>query len=107
MIETESLNKTPQEIDKMYHVLSQSIRNYMSRILEDNKATEENPIPCRIILEQNACGISFLELPHIVSIFQDSEGIIWCNTNWYSEPVDFSELSTDCQMDIVREIVFI
>lgn len=104
-IEEKSLNKTPQEIEEMYEILVQSIRNYISRILADNKATEENPFECNVELDYNAVGLSSLEMPHVISLFEDKEGILWCNTDWSDSPVDFSELYLENQMTVVKWIL--
>ena len=100
-----SLNKTPDEISDMYDILRNAIRNCVSRILEGNKATEDNPLECDASLDFGACGLSDLELPCVKSIFMDDdgEGMIWCNTDW-SDEVDFDEFTTDDQMAILRSI---
>ena len=105
-METNSLNKTPQELKEMYQTLRDAIRNYVSRILEDRKATEDNPLEIDASLEFNAIGLSTLDMPHVFSIFQDTDGsgMIWCNTDWSDESCDFDELYLDDQIDIVNEI---
>lgn len=102
-----SLNKTPEEISDMYDILRNAIRNYVSRVLEDNKVTESNPFEVDTSLDYGACGLSDLELQHVESIFReedDEEGMIWCNVEWTDEPVDFDEFTTDDQMAILRSI---
>lgn len=102
----ETLNRTPKEIEEMYCTLRESIRNYISRFLEDNHATDANPYDCGISLDFGACGLSDLEKPLIESIFKDDDGsgMIWCNVDWNPEPIDFDSLYTDDQMDIVRNL---
>ncbi len=46
-----------------------------------------------IIGEDDAVGLSTLEMPHITSGFQDGEGIIWFRIYGYSEPVEFDTLT--------------
>ena len=108
-METDSLNKTPEEITKMYDTLRDSIRNYISRVLADNNATKDNPLEINAALEFGAMGLSTLEMPHVESIFQDDDGsgMIWMNTDWNSEPVDFDELYVDDQIDIVRKLKYL
>ena len=105
-METNSLNKTPEEINAMYTTLRDSIRNYVSRVLEDNKATADNPLKINAALEFGAIGLSTLEMPTVYNIFQDNDGsgMIWCNTDWSDRSVDFDQLYIDDQMDIVNEL---
>ena len=105
-METNSLNKTPQELREMYQTLRDAVRNYVSRVLEDRKATENNPLEINASLEFNAIGLSTLDMPHVFSIFQDTDGsgMIWCNTDWSDEYVDFDQLYTEDQLDIVKNI---
>ena len=98
----EGLSKSPEEIERMYGVLKESIRNYISRVLAENAATDDNPLECGISLEFGACGLSSLEMPCIDSMFMDDEEIIWCNTDWSDNPVELDELQIDDQMYIVR-----
>lgn len=46
-----------------------------------------------IIGEDDAVGLSTLEMPHVTSGFQDGEGIIWFRIYGYSEPVEFDTLT--------------
>lgn len=105
-METNSLNKTPQELREMYQTLRDAVRNYVSRILEDHKATKDNPLEIYAALEFNSMGLSTLEMPNVISMFQDTDGsgMIWCNTDWHDEPCDFDDLYLDDQIDIVNEI---
>lgn len=101
----EELSKNPKEMERMYDVLKESISNYISRVLADNAATEDNPLECYISLEFGACGLSSLEMPCIESIFMDDEGIIWCKIDNNEGYIELDELYLDDQMDIVRYIL--
>lgn len=105
-MKAETLNRNRDEITGMYDSLRDSIRNYVSRVLADNNATEDNPLEINTALEFGAMGLSTLEMPHVESIFQDDDGsgMIWMNTDWNGEPVDFDELYIDDQIDIVMNL---
>lgn len=101
----EGLIKSPEEINKMYSDLKESIRNFISRVLADNAATEDNPLACYICLEFGACGLSGLLMPCIESIFKDDEGFIWCKKGNNEDYIELDELYLDDQMDIVKNII--
>lgn len=101
----EGLINSPEEMKRMYSVLKESIYSYISKVLADNAATEENPLECYISLEFGACGLSRLEMPCIESIFIDDEGIIWCKIDNNEGYTELDELYLDDQMDIVKNII--
>jgi hypothetical protein len=67
---------------------------------------EEKPMACNIIIgEEQAMGISSLQMPTVTSAFQlPSEGIIYFNIEGYKEPVEFDDLSTYDLNKILKEL---
>lgn len=55
----EGLSKSPEEMKRMYSALKESIYNYISRVLADNAATEDNPLECGICNEHDVQRSSF------------------------------------------------
>ena len=102
----DTLNNTADKIIEMYDMLRNAIRNYVFRVLEDNNASEDNPLECNVFLEYNACGLLGLEMLCVESLFQDDDGsgMIWCNVDWSDEPVDFDSLYTEDQMNVVSNL---
>ena len=99
----ETLNKTPQEIDSMYYALKDSIRHYISRVLADNSATEDNPLECEIALTFNGYGLTN-DFPQVTSIFEDNEGIIWVKEDINNDYIELDDMYLDNQMAIVYEL---
>ena len=102
----DSLNKTPDEIRQMHDTLRNSIRNYVSRVLEASNATEDTPLDCGATLDFGSQGLSILEMPIVESLFKDDDGsgMIWCNVDWTDEPVDFDSLYTEDQMNVISNL---
>lgn len=70
----------------------EQLRHKLSAILMDTD--EQHPIECNITIgEEEAMGISSLELPTIISAFQlPSEGIIYFNIEGLKEPIEFDDI---------------
>lgn len=76
------------------------IRHCLSALLIN---TDENhPLECDIVIgEGKAQGLSTLEMPHIISMFQlPSEGIIYFNIEGSKEPIEFDSLSKNDLLNI-------
>lgn len=96
-------NKGIEEIEEMYDVLRESVRHYLSRCLMDT--SEENRKEVYIPLEHGAVGLSTLEMPTIVSIWQHpSEGIICVRYEFSDEDIDLDDLSMEDIIQIARDI---
>lgn len=82
----------------------EQIRHKISAILMDT--CEEKPMACNITIgEEQAMGISSLQMPTVTSAFQlPSEGIIYFNIEGYKEPVEFDDLSTYDLNKILKEL---
>lgn len=78
--------------DNPESTVKEDIRNQISAYLMH---TSESKVMFMdvIIGEDDAVGLSTLEMPHITSGFQDGEGIIWFRIYGYSEPVEFDTLT--------------
>ena len=69
-------------------------RQRISCICGGEEATEESPIDCTnqstilVLGEDEAMGISTLQMPHVTSVFQDYEGIVWVNIEGSDEPME-------------------
>ena len=74
----------------------ESLRHRISAILmdtaEDNPFVFIFPVP---IGEHKLVGMSTLELPCVVTAFQDSEARIWFNIHGYDEPMNFDDMDTE------------
>lgn len=70
----------------------EELRHKLSLLLMDTNIT--NPVNCDIIIgEEEAIGLSSLEMPRIVSIFQEpSEGIIWFQIEGIDELKEFDDI---------------
>lgn len=70
----------------------EELRHKLSLLLMDTNAT--NPVNCDIIIgEEEAIGLSSLEMNRIVSIFQElSEGIIWFQIEGIDELKEFDDM---------------
>ena len=82
----------------------EEIRHKLSALLMDT--CEEKPIHCNIpIGEDEAMGLSSLELPVVTSIFQQpSEGIIWFKIEDYVEPIEFDDMNT-LDLEIILNVL--
>lgn len=82
----------------------ETIRKKLSVILIDT--SEENQLKCNIqIGEKEAVGISTLELPTIISIFQQpEEGIIWFEIEGYENYLEFDEIP---KYDLINVLKFL
>ena len=93
----EPSNATPyhcHECDKFFgkeDTEREDIRHKISAILMDTD--EQHPKKCDIVIEdEEACGLSTLQMPHIDECFQEpSEGIIWFHFEGHYKNIDTSE----------------
>ena len=76
-------------------------RQRISCICSGEEATEENPIDCTsesswgiLIGEDEAFGLSTLQMPHVTSVFQDDEGRVWVTVMGCDELVEADMLDT-------------
>lgn len=72
--------------------VKEDIRHQISAYLMHTSESKAMPLDV-IIGEDDAVGLSTLEMPHVTSGFQDGEGIIWFRIYGYSEPVEFDTLT--------------
>lgn len=90
-----------EEFYPMEYFLRSMIRQYISRNLIDK--TEDNPLDCDIVVEnQETFGLSSLEMPRIVKMWQDEQGIIWCQEQGIDEPAELDFYSPYELMSIIE-----
>lgn len=82
----------------------EDLRHKLSAILMDT--SEANPMKCNITIgEEEAQGLSSLELPTVIDAFQQpSEGIIWFTLEGYTEPIEFDDMNTKDLEIILTEL---
>lgn len=82
----------------------EQLRRKLSAILMDT--SEESPMKCEIIIgESEACGLSTLEMPTVVSVFQmPTEGIIYFQIEGMDEPMEFDDIPTQDLCTILNEL---
>lgn len=69
-------------------------RHLLSCFFSENNATESNPMKIDALIGENdAIGLSSLELPRVVSGFEFEDGTIWFNIEGMDEPVDFDDMN--------------
>lgn len=70
----------------------EQLRHKLSAILMDT--CEEKPMHCNIVIgEEQAMGLSSLQMPIVTGAFQiPSEGIIYFNIQGFNEPVEFDDM---------------
>ena len=98
-------NKPYEEILGITRYLQECIRQYFQRMLVDT--SEESPVECDIIVDTaDSQGISDLQKPHVIGMYQDpTQGIIYLQfegdeEHWY----ELEYFALDCQLDIIRAI---
>jgi len=98
-----SNNRSIEEIREMYDTLVESIRHNVSlKLMDTNK---ENPLKVYIPLEHGAMGLSTLQMPTIVKLWQHpTEGLIsFCYEDDPHE-IDFDFLSIEDRVQIVNHL---
>lgn len=85
-------------------IVREDLRHHLSRIL--HKTDEQHPLPCGArIGEGEACGLSTLELPEVISCFQQNDGTIWVNIYGCEEPQDIDDLPTEDIRTILNGLI--
>lgn len=84
------------------------LRQKISAICSAVYATEEHPIDCsgfdtelHVDLYEVAQGLSEMMKPQLLSVFQDSEGIVWITTDFSDEPIELDDILTDSIKEIL------
>lgn len=92
-----------ERIFDLEDVCYEDLRHKISAYLMDT--TEEEPLEFNCIVGRDeAFGLSELELPEVISAFQDEEGIIWFNIYGCEEPMCIDNMSENDLRDILKEI---
>lgn len=96
-------NRNANEIETLFSILQESIRHNISLKVMDTD--EDNPIETSIILEScEGCGISSLEKPQVIKVYQDYEAIVWVEFYGSEEATPFDDLSIENQIEIIKEL---
>lgn len=86
------------------------LRQKVSSICFAFEATEEHPIDCTRSeyselhiegFDEQAQGLSEAEKPQVLTIFQDTEGIVWFTSDFTEEPVELDSILTNSIQDIL------
>ena len=84
------------------------LRQKIGCVCSGEEATEEKPIDCAkdgallTIGDDGAQGLSELDKPRVMGVFQDSEGIVWVNIEGIDEPQEVDMLSTSDLQNILN-----
>lgn len=105
-----SQNRSVEDINRLYKdicastdLLRECIRHFLSRNLMDYN--ENNKLKTSIILDVYEQGLSELEKPEVVTIWQqESEGIIWFEIYGCIEPMELDDIDLKEQVQIVNEL---
>ena len=88
-----------RKIEEMYDSLKAAIKDYLSKIIADNNATEDNPLKCDVDLTFGNYGL-VCNMPKVTSLFEDKD-TIWIKEDLSEDPIDLDEVYLDDQMNIV------
>ena len=81
----------------------EDIRHELSALVMDTD--EEHPVQCEVTIgEDEAQGLSSLELPLVVGVFQDCYAQIWVNIYGMDEPMEFDDLPLNDVKNILDEV---
>ena len=81
----------------------EDIRHELSALIMDT--TEENPLQCEVIIgEDEAQGLSTLQMPLVVGVFQDCYACIWVIIEGAEEPTNFDDLTLGDVKSILKEV---
>jgi hypothetical protein len=98
-MENLTLNKNVTDINNMMTILRESVRHFISKMLM------ETTMNCNLILgEDEAQGLSTLQMPTINKIFEDNEGIIWLQFEGTQEPTELDEFPIETQIEIINKL---
>jgi hypothetical protein len=89
----------------MKNLSIEQIRRKISALLMDTN--EQNPMECHYVVgDAYSCGLSTLEMPTIISMFQEpSEGIIWFQFEGEQEPREFDDLVRSDLNELMEQLV--
>lgn len=95
-------NKSIQQIKEEYRNLFECVRHLLSRILMDTD--RDHPIECDIPIEPAyAFGLSTLEMPSVISVYQEpTEGTIWVRFRGTEDYSILEELPLDEQIQLAE-----
>ncbi len=66
---------------------------------------ENNYLPCNVLLEEEVCGLSTLQTPKCIGVFQEpKEGIIWFILEYCEDPIEFDDMFIGDLINIYNSI---
>ena len=81
----------------------EDVRHELSALIMDT--TEEEPFPCEVTIgEDEAQGLSTLQMPLVVGVFQDCYACIWVYIEGAEEPTNFDDLTLNDVKSILKEV---
>jgi hypothetical protein len=81
----------------------EDVRHELSALIMDT--TEEEPFSCEVTIgEDEAQGLSTLQMPLVVGVFQDCYACIWVNIEGAEEPTNFDDLTLGDVKSILKEV---
>ena len=81
----------------------ESVRHELADLVKDTDG--QHPLHCEITIgEDEAQGLSTLELPVVLGIYKGKYGNIWFNIYGVEEPLIFDELSLRNVSEILKEL---
>lgn len=81
----------------------ETLRKQYSALLMD---TDENHhLHCNVLLEEETFGLSTLQIPKCIGVFQEpKEGIIWFVLEYIEEPIEFDNMFLEDLINIYNEL---
>ena len=81
----------------------ESLRRKFSALLMNTD--EQHPMSCEVLLEEEIFGLSTLQIPKCIGVFQEpKEGIIWFIIEYFENPVEFDNMFITDLINIYNEL---
>ena len=81
----------------------ESLRRKFSALLMNTD--EQHPMSCEVLLEEEIFGLSTLQIPKCIGVFQEpKEGIICFIIEYFENPVEFDDMFLTDLINIYNEL---
>lgn len=81
----------------------ESLRRKFSALLMNTD--EQHPVSCNVLLEEEVFGLSTLQIPKCIGVFQEpKEGIIWFILEYCEDPIEFDDMFIGDLINIYNNI---
>ena len=91
-------------VDCIEHALREELRHHYSSILMDTD--EDHPMKCDIACAFGGFGLSSLEMPHCIGVWQHpTEGWIYFNFDDNGAPTDFDDMPITELIEILEILI--